>query len=159
MQDGYDVMQVCLNGHQITASAASFPLHRKPFCPDCGAETIMTCPLCNTPIQGHLSGVLSVHESPVPHYCHQCGSAYPWRQAAIANVIEIAQLELDDTDAAAVPALVHEIAIDMPRTEISALKLKRILSKLGKPTYDVAIKVISDIASEAAKKALGLKPP
>ena len=119
----------------------------------------MACPVCNTPIQEHLSGVLSVHEPPVPHYRHQCGSAYPWRQAAIANAIEIAQLELDDADAAAVPALVHAIAIDMPRTEISALKLKRILSKLGKPTYDVAVKVISDIASETAKKALGLKPP
>jgi hypothetical protein len=46
--------------------------------------------------------------------------------------------------------------VDVPGTQLAALKLKRLLPKAGKATYDIAIKVISDLASEAAKKTLGL---
>jgi hypothetical protein len=53
---------------------------------------------------------------------------------------------------------VKAISVETPRTQIAALKLKRLLPKIGKTTYDVAIKVVSDVASETAKKTLGLKP-
>jgi hypothetical protein len=36
------------------------------------------------------------------------------------------------------------------------VKLKRIMSKLGKPVYDISIKVVSDMASKTAKKTIGL---
>jgi hypothetical protein len=47
---------------------------------------------------------------------------------------------------------------DTPQASRAAMRLQTILAKLGKATYDVAIKVITDIASETAKKVLGLKP-
>ena len=93
-----------------------------------------------------------------PNYCHGCGAAYRWRQTAIANAIEVLQMDLEGQDAADAADLVRAVAVETPRTEIAALKLKRLLPKLGKATYDVAIKVISDVASETAKKTLGLKP-
>jgi hypothetical protein len=158
--EGFDTMQVCLNGHKISEYAATMPQFSKPHCSTCGGRTIQECPECHAPIQGHYNspGVFSVSETPVPNNCHNCGTAYPWRQAAIASAIEVLQIDLIGQDAAEAAELVNAVAIDTPRTEISALKLKRLLPKLGKATYDVAVKVISDIASETAKKTLGLDP-
>lgn len=158
-QRGYDVMQVCLNGHQITTAAETSPHQRKQFCPKCGEKTIDACPECNAPIQGRLKGVLSNYLPDVPNNCTNCGTAYPWRLGAIANAIEVVQMEVDAADAAAVPDLVKMVVIDAPRTEVSALKLKKLLGKLvGKPAYDICIHVLSDLMSETAKKTLGMKP-
>lgn len=156
-EDGsYDRMQVCLNGHRVTSAAEDFPQFRKDFCSECGVKTITSCPECNAPIPGHLRGSMSFHEPPVPNNCHACGTAYPWRQDALAAAIEAAQLELDVTDALEASALVKVISTDNPRTEIAALKLRRLLSKMSKPTYDVVIKVIGDVAAATAKSNLGL---
>jgi hypothetical protein len=157
-EKGYDVMQVCLNGHQITDAAESLPHQRKQFCPDCGEQTIDACPECNAPIQGHLRGVLSIRSADIPNNCPNCGTAYPWRLGAIANAIDVVQMEMDAVDAASVPDLVKMVAIEAPRTEVAALKLRKLLGKLGKPTYDICIHVLSDLMSETAKKALGIKP-
>jgi hypothetical protein len=156
--EGYDLMQVCLNGHAITASTVRHPESMKPFCPDCGAPTITACPECNAPIQGAPHDQLITQEPPVRNNCPQCGTAYPWRQSSIATAIEVVQMGLQGQEAADAAELVKDIAIETPRTQIAALKLKRLLPKLGKATYDVAIRVISDVASETAKKTLGLKP-
>jgi hypothetical protein len=155
---GYDIMQVCMNGHQITTGAHSHPQHRQPFCSECGAETITQCPECNTDIRGfyHARNVIGAIDPPVPNNCHNCGAAYPWRQTAIAEAIEVLQMDLDEQDAASVPELVKAVSIEAPGTQIAAIKLKRLLPKIGKATYDVAVKVISDLASETAKKTLGL---
>ena len=158
--EGFDTMQVCLNGHKISEYAATMPQFSKPHCPTCGERTITTCPQCQVTIQGHYNspGILSGSEKSVPNNCHSCGTAYPWRQAAIASAIEVLQIDLEGKDAVDVAQLVTAIAIETPRTQVAALKLKLLLPKVGKATYDVAIKVISDVASETAKKTLGLKP-
>jgi hypothetical protein len=160
IDEGYDVRQVCLNGHQITEFAATMPQFSKPFCPKCGERTITQCPDCKAPILGnyHTPGILSARTSPVPNNCHACGTAYPWRQQALAAAVEVLQMEFEGQDAADVVALVPVLAIEGPRTEVAALKFKRLVSNLSKPAYDITIKVVSDIASETAKKALGLKP-
>jgi hypothetical protein len=131
----------------------------KEFCPNCGAKTVMACPECHTPIPGHyyIPGTFSLDETTVPNNCHACGSAYPWRQDALASATEILQFEMGGQDATEAAALVPIIAMDSPKAELAALKLKRLMSKLGKPAYDVAIKVVSDLASETAKKTLGMK--
>jgi len=78
--DWYDVMQVCRNGHMITASAVDTPENKKARCPDCGAETTTTCPSCNADIPGyhHLVGVAHWGPEAPPAYCHSCGDPYPW---------------------------------------------------------------------------------
>lgn len=157
--EGYDVRQVCLNGHQISEHAQSMPQFRKDFCPECGERTITACPECHAPIQGHYNspGVLSIRKTRVPNNCHACGTAYPWRQHALAAAVELLEMELEGQAATDAVALIPAIATENPRTEVAALKLKKILGALGKPAYDIAIKVVSDVASETAKKTLGLK--
>lgn len=158
--DRYDVMQVCVNGHQITVFAESQPDSRQNFCKDCGAKTIDACPDCGANIRGflHMVGVLSVEVPPVPKYCINCGAAYPWQSAAIENLNDILQeSELSARDRQELDSALPDVLRDTPKTESASLKVKRILGKLGKPLYEVSIKVITDVASETAKKTLGLK--
>jgi hypothetical protein len=79
-----DVQQVCLNGHQITASYERQPENRRDFCNKCGALTIFKCPECGHPIKGKLyrEHVLSSYTPPVPSHCDGCGKAYPWAQSS-----------------------------------------------------------------------------
>ena len=154
---GYDVMEVCLSGHRITDAAASFPHRRKQFCPDCGERTIDACPECAAHIQGRPTGRIVPAGTPVPNHCPNCGAAYPWRQAAIANAIEVVQMHLDVADAASVPELVKLVSIQAPRTEVAALKLRRLVGTLKKPVYDTCINVLSDLMSATAKKTFGIK--
>jgi hypothetical protein len=149
-------MQVCLNGHLITDHAENMPEQKKPFCPDCGEKTIIACPECGAPIQGHLKRVVSLRQSPVRNNCHACGTAYPWRQHALAAAIEIVEMELQGNDAKDAVALIAAVSVDTPGTELAALKLKKLLAKLSKPVYDVAIKVIGDVAAATAKSHLGM---
>lgn len=79
-EDWYDIMQVCTQGHQITAYLKSQPESGRKFCEECGASTIFACPACNQPVLGyrHIAGVLSTRGVPVPKRCGSCGAAYPW---------------------------------------------------------------------------------
>jgi hypothetical protein len=67
-REGYDTAQVCLSGHVITNSAEDYPHHRQDFCSDCGQRTIMACEHCQTPIRGHLRGVMPGFGDPAPKF-------------------------------------------------------------------------------------------
>jgi len=80
----YDTMQVCLNGHQITANYDARPEVRREFCDACGAPTIHQCPHCGALIRGaHITPGVAVlgGRIPVPKHCHKCGKPYPWTEA------------------------------------------------------------------------------
>ena len=53
------------------------------------------------------------------------------------------------------PSIIENVTKDTPYTEKAAGRLKGMLTKVGKSTYDVAIKVLGDIATVAAKKWMG----
>lgn len=79
----HDAQQVCLNGHQTTASYHHSPQLRKKFCSTCGAATIHTCQSCGDEIRGKYrsEGVVSVGtRTPVPSNCTGCGETYPWAE-------------------------------------------------------------------------------
>ena len=76
----------------------------------------------------------------------------------MARLIEILRSDLDQEDAAEVERIIPDVVNETSLTKRAALRLKQILPKLGKASYDIAVSVISDIASETAKKILGLKP-
>lgn len=78
------------------------------------------------------------------------------RKAEMTRLIQALQKDLDPDDAAAVPAVVEQIVTETPYSAKTAQRLKLMLSKLGKPAYDVAIKIIGDVASATVKKTLGL---
>jgi len=159
MRSGYDTMQVCLNGHRITSTASTAPQFREDHCSTCGARTILACENCKTPIRGfyHTPGVVSLSEPDVPQYCPNCGSAYPWRRAAIENLQELLRESgLDEHDIDTAEKALPDVLRDTPKTKSATMRLKRILTKLQKPAYELVIKVISDVASETAKKVIGL---
>jgi hypothetical protein len=113
---------------------------RDPWGPESAAQLIRLA-----------SAVLLYHDTPPGT------PAEAERRAQMAKLVKLLrQSGLDKEDAAEVERIIPDVASETPRTEGAALKLKKILSKLGKATYDVAVNVISDIASETAKKILGL---
>ena len=78
------------------------------------------------------------------------------RQAEMRQLITILQSELDPEEAAAVPAVIQHVVAETPYTEGAVGRLKQMLGRLGATSYEVAVKVITDIASATAKKMLGL---
>ena len=96
------------------------------------------------------TAVLAYHDTPPG------ASVQEERQAQMAKLVKLLQSGLDEEHAAEVERIIPDVVAETPRTEGAALRLKQILSKIGKATYDVAVNVISDIASETAKKILGL---
>lgn len=156
----FDQMQVCRNGHQITDSARSAPEFRRNFCAECGAATIDQCDDCGAEIKGNynVKSVIAITgPTPVPHYCDNCGKPYPWQQSAIENLEALFEEGgLSKADIEKLRETLPDVLRDTPKSESASIKFGRILKKLGKPVYDIAITVISDIASETAKKTLGL---
>jgi hypothetical protein len=99
-----------------------------------------------------------VYDRSRPAYCGGCGKAFPWQASAIENLREILlESELAAEDREEIERALPDVLRDTPKTENAALKVKRLLGKVGKPLYDIAIKVLSDVASETAQKAMGLK--
>lgn len=80
MSGFFEVMQVCKNGHQITANYNGAPQFRQDRCEKCGAETIYKCQKCGADIKGKYisANVIDLSSVDVPLYCHKCGRAYPW---------------------------------------------------------------------------------
>lgn len=78
--DVQDVMQVCRNGHVITDLLRTCPERAVSHCDRCGAVTIERCPTCGHELPGAfvLPGLQPVGVRPAPHFCSQCGAAFPW---------------------------------------------------------------------------------
>lgn len=155
--DWYDGLQVCENGHVITNYATSQPTSTQNHCHECGAKTITACPTCNTPMRGyrHISGVFHVSDSPAPDYCMECGSPMPWQAAKLENLAEVLSMSgISESDLAIVRSAIPDIAKETPKSESATMKVKVILKKLGSDAYGVALKVVTDVASEYSKKML-----
>src|SRR5580704_1635867 len=90
-QEGYDVAQVCLNGHLVNSFAVSQPEHNENFCSMCGEKTISQCPHCKTNIRGyyHMLGVTSFLPEDTPAFCHYCGKPYPWMEDRLQTAKEL----------------------------------------------------------------------
>ena len=70
---------------------------------------------------------------------------------------QVLATDVGEAQAHEILCLLPTIATDTPQAAGAAQHLKELLPRLGKAAYDIAIKVISDLASETAKKILGLK--
>ena len=90
-QGGYDVGQVCLNGHVANFLARSQPEHNKNFCSTCGEKTIDQCPQCKTQIRGHYRMPRDISFVPevAPAFCHNCGKPYPWMEDRLQTAKEL----------------------------------------------------------------------
>lgn len=95
------------------------------------------------------SSVMRYHDT-VPGSPHEIN-----RREEMNRLVELLVPDLSAADASVVKRLLPDIIQDTPQAERAATRLRPILSKLGKVTYDMAIKIITDIASDTAKKLLG----
>lgn len=153
--------QVCLNGHHTTSRFESSPEYHSKFCPDCGAETITKCPNCNSNIKGKVEydSVVFIGEGYTPpSFCYACGTAFPWMQSAIDSAVELAQLSdaLSVSEIALFQTDLKDLSVESPKTQVAIVRTKALLGKVGKEIGSGLKSIIIEIASEAAKKAMGL---
>jgi hypothetical protein len=78
------------------------------------------------------------------------------RETEMKKLVKLLQETLDSNEKATIPTVVENVVVETRFTLQAAERLKTMLAKLGKPTYDAAIKIISDIGAATVKKMLGL---
>ena len=131
--EGYDVAQICINGH-VVSSMASNQSNRRDHCNKCGAKTIMNCQKCNYPIQGyyHSPGVISLLDFHPPRFCEKCGEPFPWIKYRIdasrelVDLIEYFTLEEKNDLKNSIEDLIRETS----KISVARIKLKKYLAKV-----------------------------
>jgi hypothetical protein len=154
------IAQICLNGHLVLGSIQEFPQFRKPFCEDCGSPTIEQCQTCSWPIAGIGPNAWMGGGGPYrpPRYCGECGKPFPWTETALNAAKEFTD-ELDQLTAeekATLKTTVDDLTTDTARTPLAASRFKRFMAKVGPHAGAVLQKIVETIATEAAKKSIGL---
>lgn len=128
------------------------------FCSKCGSPTISACSACDVKIRGHyeVPGVLSIGFTyRPPNHCHNCGEPFPWTAARVAAAKEMAdELEISDQDREVLKGAIVDLSTDNPKTELAAVRYKRIVRKGGKAAGTALKSIMVDIVTEAAKKML-----
>jgi hypothetical protein len=155
---GFDVQQVCLNGHIITDVAKTSPRDTQKYCSQCGAETITECQKCGTPLRGldHDSNVIIAYHVPPPAYCLNCGAPYPWTELcfAIASELVAEADRLSEDDKKKLTDTFPDLAVDTPKTQLATMRFNKIVKKAGSELANGLRGILIDIVSESVKKAL-----
>jgi hypothetical protein len=155
-----DVAQVCLNGHLIVGSIKRYPQFCKAFCEECGTRTIDRCEKCSWPIAGPSPYGWMADSGPFrpPKFCGECGNPFPWTATALASAKEYTD-ELDTLSAdekTSLKTTIDELTVDNPATPVAAERFKKFIAKVGPAAGSVLQSIITTIASQEAKKWLGL---
>jgi hypothetical protein len=80
----------------------------------------------------------------------------PERSSKVAQLIQEISGDLGIEDSKSVTAIIENVVVDTPYTDKAAARLKELLKKVGGSTYEIAVKLLTDVATAAAKKMLGL---
>jgi len=94
----------------------------------------------------------------LPRFCYQCGQPYPWTQERLQAAGQLAEeLEgLSEQERDVLKKSLNELVQDTPATEVAALRVKKVLRKAGEAGAEIFKKILVDVLSETAKKALGM---
>ena len=156
--DGYDLAQICLNGHVITSMAGSSPSFRKDYCKECGSKTITQCQECNKPIKGyyHVSGVIGGYHYDVPRFCDSCGNPFPWIKTKIGTAKELVLLidSISTEEKQDFQESIVELVKETTKVPIAKVKVKRYFSKIDSDISDGIKDVLKDTLSERLKKEI-----
>jgi hypothetical protein len=156
--DGYDVAQICLNGHVTNEMSTRYPQFNKQFCEKCGERTIRQCPSCNSQIRGvyHMDGVLGGIDYSPPGFCFQCGDAFPWTTSRVEAAKELADSfdQLSEVEREQLKASVDDLIRENTRTPVAQSKFRKVLAKVGKEGVDGMRNILVDVLSEAVKKSV-----
>jgi hypothetical protein len=94
------------------------------------------------------------HGRPRPwlnYYAHRCQA----RLEGARELIELAD-ELTDEQKRQLNSSLKDIVADTPKTEAAAGRLRRIMSSISGAGREIVTKVVVDVATEAAKKSMGM---
>jgi hypothetical protein len=158
----------CLNGHYVGSLSLPYnarglrhfnamvaqgaPARRLPaFCSSCGAANIDACQHCQTPIEVSYPGG-------TPGYCGGCGNAFPWTATALSAAKEYAD-ELDQLspeEKTALKGTFDDLTSDTAKTPLAASRFKKFMGKISPGAEGVFKKFLETVATEAAKKMMGL---
>jgi len=154
--DGYDIAQICTNGHVINSCFLTTPHINREFCSRCGAPTITQCQYCSAIIRGSYHTRISTSDFARPSFCSDCGKPYPWTEAKIqaAHTLAEEMENLSDKEREVLSRSIDDLIVDSPRTELAATRFKRLLIKVGEPTAHVLRELVVDIASSTAVKLI-----
>jgi hypothetical protein len=154
----YAPAEVCMNGHPTTGDISEEPELTANFCSSCGSATIRACPHCNGSIRGshRLSGAPSLNKYVPPNHCHNCGSAFPWTQSKIVAAKEhAAEIDgLNDGERNQLQVAIDDLVAGGAKTDIAASHFKRLMKRAGQTAGGSLYRLVVDIVSETAKKAL-----
>lgn len=154
----YDTAQICLNGHVVNSMALSSPQSNQKHCDECGAQTITTCPECNTPIRGyyHVPGFIGFFDYDKPAYCYSCGKPFPWTTSGLEAILELAdELEgLSEEEKQQLKDSFPDLIRDTPKTVVAETRFKKIMRKVGADAYNAMKSIMIDIVSEAVRKSI-----
>jgi hypothetical protein len=151
--EGYDIAQICLNGHIIASTAGSSPQFRKKRCDICGEETIMKCPNCNDNIKGyyHVPGFLDTRmHYDLPRFCENCGKPYPWINTKLKAVEELVEL-MDSLKAEEKQDLIdsiNELVRETSKVPVAKVKLKRYLKIVDSDISDGLTEILRETLKE-----------
>lgn len=114
----------------------------------------MACPECQASIPGYfnLPGVISLRKTPVPAYCGECGSPFPWRRAALDEL----QLLFEESGSQELAQLAPDLLRETARTPRAIRKLQEWYTGNGSALHECANRMLEGIAVEMVKKSIGL---
>lgn len=118
---------------------ASLAIVESPYDPAAGARLLELA-----------ASVLAYHDTPPG------ASDAAKRKASMNHLVHELQQVVAVEDAASVPAVVAQAMSNTPYSSSAAQRLKVMLSKLGKPAYEIAVKIAGDIGGATIKRILGL---
>jgi hypothetical protein len=154
---GYDVAQVCPNGHVANATTIRFPEDNKDHCDKCGEKTITACPRCQKTIQGfNWGGGATTGEYNLPAFCKHCGAAFPWTESKMQAAIDLFldELAVSEEEKREFEQSIQAVTKDTPAAQVASNRISRSLKKVGEGAKTMILAILKDIASEAAKKTL-----
>lgn len=151
---------VCTEGHTINSEYRANPVHNRAHCEECGSPGITACPRCNQPIPGEYTvpHVFAPSAFVPPTFCGACGEPMPWTESRLKAARDLVEEfdELTPEDRVRLEESIAELVRDSPQVPVAVTRIKKIAMKFGKGSWTLLEKILTDVASDTAKKMLGL---
>ncbi|KKB09392.1 DUF2321 domain-containing protein [Devosia chinhatensis] len=148
--------QACLNGHIVTGNIND--RDSTPFCAECGEATINACLSCTKPLRGAYETEYGYYPMKLPAFCYACGRPFPWTERRVQTAKDLAD-EVEGLDGAELTKAKDSFIVlvsDTPQTPVAAARVTKLLQKAG-PVIGGGIRdIVVSIATDAAKRMMGL---
>lgn len=96
--------------------------------------------------------------SSVPNFCHACGRPYEWTVRQVQAAKDLAdEIEgIEDAEREKAKESFIDLTSDTPQTTVAAARIKKLMAKAGPAIGSGLREIVVSIATDAAKKSLGL---